>query len=313
MSNLVAAAVVAALVLTGCGQPVAGTQRADFAGRELRVVATTSMVADLVQNVAGDRAEVTGLMGPGIDPHLYKASEGDVQTLAEAGVIFYNGLHLEAKMSDVLERIEGHIETVAVTDGIDRGALIRSPQFAGQYDPHIWFDVTLWMQACERVRDALVELDPAHAAAYRANARRYLAELRALHRTVRDLAATVPAAQRVLITAHDAFNYFGAAYGFEVRGLQGISTAAEAGAADVQALAEFIAERRIPAVFVESSVPEQTIQAVEEAVASRGFDVDIGGQLYSDAMGDPGTPEGTYAGMVMHNVETIVSALRRES
>ena len=309
MSKFLPAAVALALAVAGCGQPVAGPTRPDVSGRPLRIVTTTSMVTDLVANIAGDRGEVTGLMGPGIDPHLFKASEGDVQTLAEADVIFYNGLHLEAKTSDVLERIEGRIETFAVTDGIDRRRLIRSPQFAGAYDPHVWFDVGLWIDAGERVRDALVELDPAHAGVYRENARRYLSELAALDAEVRNLVARVPEGRRVLITAHDAFSYFGKAYGFEVRGLQGISTAAEAGAADVQALADFIVERRIPAVFVESSVPQQTIRAMQEAVRSRGFEVEIGGQLFSDAMGDAGTPEGTYPGMVRHNVETIVSAL----
>ena len=309
MSKLIALLGVVALFSAGCGQPVARTEQPDLAGRQIRVVTTTSMITDLVENVAGERADVTGLMGPGIDPHVYKASEGDVQTLAEADVIFYNGLHLEAKMADVLERIEGHIETVAVTEKIEASALLESPQFAGAFDPHVWFDVRLWMMALEQVRDSLVELDPAHADVYRTNARRYLAELAKLDRDVRELVERVPPKQRVLVTAHDAFNYFGKAYGFEVLGLQGISTAAEAGAGDVQALAEFIAERRIPAIFVESSVPQQTIKAVQEAVRSRGFDVQIGGQLYSDAMGDPGTAEGTYPGMVRHNVETIVNAL----
>ena len=312
MSKFVLFATALALFVSGCGQPVAATERPDVSGRKLRVVTTTSMVTDLVENVAGERADVSGLMGPGIDPHVYKASEGDVMTLAEADVIFYNGLHLEAKMADVLERIEGHIETVPVTAGIPREELLGSPQFAGAYDPHVWFDVRLWMEAARQVRDSLVELDPAHAEVYRENARAYLAELEDLDRDVRELVERVPRERRVLITAHDAFNYFGQAYGFEVRGLQGISTAAEAGAADVQALADFIAERRIPAIFVESSVPQQTIRAVEEAVRSRGFDVEIGGQLYSDAMGDAGTPEGTYPGMVRHNVETIVTALLRD-
>ena len=309
-----AAAVVASGALAGCGQPVGETQTPDVSGRKVRIVATTSMVADLARNVAGERAaEVTGLMGPGIDPHVYKASEGDVQTLAEADVILYNGLHLEAKMSDVLERVERGAVTSAVADGIDRGRLIRPPEFAGAYDPHVWFDVRLWMEAAKQVRNTLAGLDPAHQDLYRANASRYLAELAALDREVRRLVATLPPERRVLVTAHDAFNYFGRAYGFQVRGLQGISTAAEAGAADVQALADFISERRIPALFAESSVPQQTIKAVQEAVRSRGFDVEIGGGLFSDAMGDPGSPEGTYPGMVRHNVRTIVSALRGDA
>lgn len=229
--------------------------------------------------------------------------------MMEADVIFYNGLHLEAKMADVLEQMQGSIRTVAVTDAIDRNLLIAPPQFEGAYDPHVWFDVTLWMKAVEKVRDTLVEMDPASADTYDANAQRYLEELAQLDAYVRAQAERVPAEQRVLVTAHDAFHYFGRAYGFEVRGLQGISTATEAGTADVQALADFIAERRIPAIFVESSVPQRNLEAVQEAVRARGFEVKIGGQLYSDAMGDPGTPEGTYVGMVRHNIDTIVTAL----
>ena len=224
-------------------------------------------------------------------------------------MIFYGGLHLEAKMADVLERIADQRATQAVTDAIPRSQLLSPAQFDGQHDPHVWFDVELWQHAVEQIRDTLSELDPGSAELYRANADAYLAELRALDRYVAEQAARVPAERRVLITAHDAFNYFGTAYGFEVRGLQGISTAAEAGAGDVQALASFIAERRIPALFVESSVSPRTITAVREAVRSRGFDVEIGGSLFSDAMGDEGTPEGTYVGMVRHNVDTIVAGL----
>jgi manganese/zinc/iron transport system substrate-binding protein len=267
------------------------------------------MITDIVQNVGGENVEVTGLMGPGIDPHLYKASERDVITLASADVIFYNGLHLEAGMATVFERMQGRIRTAAVTDGIDRSQLSAPPEFEGNYDPHVWFDVSMWMQAVATVRDTLAEMDPAHGEAYQANAARYLAELEALHAYVTARAEQVPPEHRVLITAHDAFNYFGRAYGFEVRGLQGISTATEAGTADVQELVSFIVERRIPALFVESSVPPRTIEAVKAAVQARGFDVRIGGELFSDAMGNPGTPEGTYIGMVRHNIDTIVNAL----
>src|SRR5687767_14213021 len=220
--------------------------------------------------VAGDRVNVTSLMGPGIDPHLYRASEGDVSLLSNADLVLFNGLHLDAKMGEVLEQMCGRVTTVAVSEKIDRSTLLAPPEFAGNFDPHIWFDVRLWMQAVERIRDALVTADSAGAATYRANAEAYLKELAALDDEVRAGARTVPAERRVVITAHDAFNYFGRAYGFEVRGLQGISTATEAGTADVQALAQFIEERRIPAIFVESSVSPRTIEAVQEAVRSRG-------------------------------------------
>jgi manganese/zinc/iron transport system substrate-binding protein len=249
-------------------------------------------------------------MGPGVDPHLYKASEGDVRLLQEADLIFYNGLHLEAQMGEVLERLnEFGIRTVAVTDKVDRSLLQSPPEFAGNYDPHVWFDVTLWMQAAEQVRETLMEVDPENSSVYAANAETYLTSLEELHQYVLNQANSIPAEQRVLITAHDAFNYFGRAYGFEVRGLQGISTEAQAGTADVQALADFIVEKQIPAIFVESSVPQRNVEAVQAAVQAQGFDVKIGGSLFSDAMGTEGTPEGTYVGMVRHNIDTIVNAL----
>jgi manganese/zinc/iron transport system substrate-binding protein len=284
-----------------------------IAERTINVVTTTGMIADAVINVGGERVQVQSLMGPGVDPHLYKASENDVQTLQEADIVFYNGLHLEAQMGEVLERMNDFgIRTVVVTDKIDRSALLAPPEFAGNYDPHVWFDVTLWMKTAEQVREALVEVDPTSQSVYEANAEAYLAELAELHEYVLRQAEGIPAEQRVLITAHDAFNYFGRAYGFEVRGLQGISTEAQAGTADVQALADFIVERQIPAVFVESSVPQRNVEAVQAAVQSRGFDVKIGGSLFSDAMGTAGTPEGTYVGMVRHNIDTIVAALTGE-
>ena len=277
--------------------------------KPIRVVTTIGMITDIVQNVGGDRVNATGLMGPGIDPHLYKASVGDVARLAGADLIFYNGLHLEGKMAGVLERMQDQIKTVAVTRDIDRAVLLAPPEFEGAYDPHVWFNVTLWMKAVERVRDTLVEVDNGSAELYRANTKDYLAKLEELHDYVVQQAERVPSDQRVLVTAHDAFNYFGRAYGFEVRGLQGISTAAEAGTADVQALVQFIVERRIPAMFVETSVPRQSIEAVQAAVKAKGFSVEIGGQLFSDAMGASGTPEGTYIGMVRHNIDTIVASL----
>jgi manganese/zinc/iron transport system substrate-binding protein len=293
----------------GCG-PAASGEDGDLADRPIRAVATIGMITDIVRIIGGERVNAIGLMGPGIDPHLYKASEGDVARLQQADVIFYNGLHLEAQMAGVLERMEdGEIRTVAVTDGIDRALLLAPPEFQGAYDPHVWFDVTLWMKAVEAVRDTLAEMDPGSAELYQANAERYLQELEALHEYVQTQAAEVAESKRVIVTAHDAFNYFGRAYGFEVRGLQGISTEAQASTADVQALAAFIAERQIPAVFVESSVPRRNVEAVQAAVRDRGFDVVIGGSLFSDAMGDAGTPEGTYVGMVRHNIDTVVGAL----
>ncbi|HET9589784.1 MAG TPA: zinc ABC transporter substrate-binding protein [Anaerolineales bacterium] len=309
MKRIAVAVLLITVLLSACA---GGSDAPDgpISDRKLNIVTTTGMIADIVKNVGGDRVQVTGLMGPGVDPHLYKASEGDVQLLQEADVIFYNGLHLEAQMGGVLERLNDFgIRTVAVTDKVDRSLLQAPPEFQGSYDPHIWFDVTLWMSAAEQVRETLIEVDPDSSSTYEANAEAYLNELEELHQYVLDQANTIPAEQRILITAHDAFNYFGRAYGFEVRGLQGISTEAQAGTADVQALANFIVERQVPAIFVESSVPQRNIEAVQAAVQAQGFDVSIGGSLFSDAMGSEGTPEGTYVGMVRHNIDTIVDAL----
>lgn len=299
--------ILGALSITGCNQMAVA--EGDISDRTVNVVATTGMITDIVENVGGERVQVTGLMGPGVDPHLYKATAGNVATLMNADVIFYNGLHLEAQLGEVLEQMHARTVTAAVAEGIDPSLLLAPPEFQGAYDPHVWMDVTLWMTAVDVVRDTLVELDPTHAEVYENNASRYLAELDDLHQYVLSQAATLPEDQRVLITAHDAFNYFGRAYGFEVRGLQGISTVAEASTADVQDLAAFIVERRIPALFVETSVPIRTIEAVSAAAQAQGFEVRLGGSLFSDAMGDPGTAEGTYIGMIRHNIDTIVGSL----
>lgn len=292
--------------LPSCEQQDKSKKRGDG---QLNVVVTVGMIADIAQIVGGDHVKMTGLMGPGIDPHLYKATAGDVSRLSGADVIFYNGLHLEAKMADVLQRMSGQTITVAVTEGIDRSILLTPPEFEGAIDPHVWFDVRLWKKAVEIIRDTLIEADAKHAESYGRNSKDYLAKLDELHEYVKTQAKRVPENQRVLVTAHDAFNYFGRAYGFQVRGLQGISTVSEAGTADIQELAKFIVQRRIPAMFVETSVSSRNIEAVQAAVKSRGFDVEIGGKLFSDAMGDPGTPEGTYIGMVRHNIDTIVKSL----
>ncbi|HRJ57690.1 MAG TPA: zinc ABC transporter substrate-binding protein [Anaerolineales bacterium] len=309
MKKIVLAVLTLSLLLSACATETGS----NTTNGKLNIVTTTGMIADIVINVGGEHVEVTSLMGPGVDPHLYKASEGDIRRLQEANLIFYNGLHLEAQLGEVLEKMNDfNITTVAVADEIDPAILLSHPQYEDAYDPHIWFDVTLWMQAVRRVQETLSETDPAHKSAYEANATAYLAQLEELHQYVFSQAESIPAEKRVIITAHDAFSYFGRAYGFEVRGLQGISTESQAGTADVQALAEFIVEQQIPAIFVESSVPQRNVEAVQAAVQSQGFDVQIGGSLFSDAMGSEGTPEGTYIGMVRHNIDTIVTALKGE-
>ncbi|MCW5873127.1 MAG: zinc ABC transporter substrate-binding protein [Anaerolineales bacterium] len=296
---------VLALALSACAA------QAPDSGK-LRVVTTIGQIADAARIIGGDLIEVTPLMGPGVDPHLYVASEGDVTTLQNADIIFYNGLFLEAQMDNILEQISEYKTVVPVAESIPADRLLASPIYPDEHDPHVWFDVQLWRYVVEAVRDTLMAAEPENAATFEANAAAYLAELDTLDAYVRSQAERLSAEERVLITAHDAFNYFGRAYGFEVMGLQGISTQSEASTSDVQQLANTIVERQIPAVFIESSVPVRTVEALQEAVRAQGHEVAIGGQLFSDAMGDPATAEGTYLGMVRHNIDTIVGALLGE-
>lgn len=296
--------IIAAIILIGCA-PTKTVQQTET----LNVVSTIGMINDLVKNIGGEKVNAVGLMGPGVDPHLYKASEGDVSLLANADIIFYNGLHLEARMGEVLEQMNKDITTVAVTKDIDEEYLLSSQDYTNQHDPHVWFDVTIWKRAAQIVLEELQNIDPSNSDYYQQRANEYIPQLDELHTYVQQRADALPKEQRVLVTAHDAFRYFGKAYDFEVVGLQGISTEAEAGTKDVQDLVDFIVSRKIKALFVESSIPERNIKAVQEAVRANGWDVEIGGELFSDAMGDEGTPEGTYKGMVKHNIDTIVGAL----
>jgi manganese/zinc/iron transport system substrate-binding protein len=278
---------------------------------KLNVVTTTTMITDLVKNIGGDSINVQGLMGSGVDPHLYKASEGDVSKLVNADIIFYNGLHLEGKLVEVSEKMGSATKTpIALAYELDKSTLIGSDYFASNYDPHVWFDINYFGLFAEKVAKVLTEQDPKNAELYAKNMTSYLMNLKMLHEKVNTKIAQLPKEKRILVTAHDAFNYFGKAFDFEVVGLQGLSTATEAGVKDVQKLAAFIIEKNIKAVFVESSVPKRTIEALQAAVKSKGHDVEIGGTLYSDALGTKGTIEGTYIGMFEYNVNTIVNALK---
>ena len=302
-------ALLSSSLLLGCAGDD-GRQSDDPSTRRIQVVSTVGMITDSAEQIGGDRVNVMGLMGPGVDPHLYKASASDVAKMQKADIIFYNGLHLEGAMGELFEQMVGRKPTVAVAEGISEEKLLSDPGKRGVHDPHVWFDVSLWIDAARKIEDALVEVDPQSEQAYRARGQAYRDSLAQLQQFVEARAAELPVEQRVLITAHDAFHYFGRAYGFEVYGLQGISTVSEAGTADVQKLADFIAARHVPAIFVESSVPPRTIEALQAAVKARGFQVSIGGELFSDAMGDPDTSEGSYLGMVTHNINTIVDALK---
>lgn len=278
-------------------------------GNRPTIVATTGMIADLARSIAGDRAQVTALMGEGVDPHLYKPSPGDVRMLSEADGVLYNGLHLEGRMGEVLENLGKRKVVVAVAERLDHAKLISPPEFPGEHDPHVWFDVSLWAEVAPAIRDALIKADPAGEADYRRGSEQVQSSLAALHTEVKTALAAVPPERRVLVTAHDAFGYFGRAYGFEVLAVQGISTDSEAGLKDINQLVDVLVSRKIPAVFFESSVPRRAIDALIEGAGSRGHTVRLGGELFSDAMGASGTPEGTYAGMIRHNVKVIVDAL----
>ncbi|HET9053866.1 MAG TPA: zinc ABC transporter substrate-binding protein [Cyclobacteriaceae bacterium] len=276
---------------------------------KIKIVTTTGMIKDAVERVVGDQAEVTALMGPGVDPHLYKATQGDLEKLTSADIIFYNGLHLEGKMGEVFEKLGRLKPVIAVTKDIPESRLRTIPGF-NVHDPHIWFDVSLWQEAVKSITGFMVEFDSASAQQYRQHSAAYRHQLDSLHHAVKQQLQQIPQEQRVLITAHDAFGYFGDAYGIEVRGLQGISTVSEFGLKDVTDLVNFIIARKIKAIFVETSVSQKSINAVVEGCNQKGWHVKIGGSLYSDAMGAAGTPEGNYAGMVNANVNTIVTALK---
>lgn len=276
-----------------------------------KVVCTTTMITDMLQELGGDKIELQGLMGSGVDPHLYKASEGDVSKLYNADLILYNGLHLEGKLVDVFEKMKNQgKQTVALSDALDSQTLIGSDYFASSYDPHIWFDTDYWVKMAALASSKLVELDPEHQVYYEERLQEFNNKIEKLAAEIRLKIKELPEDRRVLVTAHDAFNYFGRKYDFEVVGLQGLSTATEAGVQDVQRLTQFIIDRNIKAIFIESSVPRRTVEALQAAVEAQNHEVSIGGELYSDALGTKGTEEGTYTGMYRHNVNTIVNALK---
>lgn len=280
------------------------------ANAQLNIVTTTGMIADLTQNIGGDKVKVTALMSSGVDPHLYKATQGDLRKLLRADLIFYNGLHLEGKMQDVFEKMARKKPVYAISAELPPE---RLRHFDTHPDPHIWFDVQLWKQAGQYILKMLSQHQPDARKSFEHNAQRYFQQLDDLDQWVRQQMATIPQNQRILITAHDAFGYFGQAYSVKVMGLQGISTAAEFGLQDMKQLKDVIVNNGVKAVFVESSVSPRFIESLMKGVRAEGHELKIGGELYSDAMGLPGTPEGHYLGMVRHNVNTLVHALSGEA
>lgn len=276
---------------------------------QIDVVATTGMIADAALNVGGDLAKVTALMGPGVDPHSYRQTRSDIVALTRADLVLWHGLYLEAQMEELLLKLSARGNVAAVGEAVPVEQRIAHADYSGKFDPHVWMAPELWTHAVRAVGAALTRTAPEHADTFAANAETYLAEINRLSTYARDAIATVPQDARVLVTAHDAFGYFGRAYGFEVVGIQGISTESEAGLDRIRTLVEMLVSRRIGAVFVESSVSDRNIRALVEGAAAQGHEVRIGGELFSDAMGEPGTYEGTYPGMIDHNVTTIAGAL----
>ena len=278
---------------------------------KLNIVATTTMLHDLARVIGGENVEAVGLMGVGIDPHLYKASAGDVDKMNKSDVVVYNGIHLEGQMGEIFENLDKQDkDVICIEDGLEPTDIQADPLSPDSNDPHIWFDVTNWMKAATHVANSLEKIDPDNASKYKSNLDDYMKELEDLHEYINNRVNEVEKNQRVLITAHDAFNYFGSAYDFDVKGLQGISTETEAGTGDVSELAKFIADNKIKAIFVESSVPTKNIEALQDAVKVLGFDVTIGGQLYSDSLGDATDGHDTYITTCKANVDTIVDALK---
>lgn len=304
---------VAIVLVVGCtgGQGTSNEMtRSGFRGDyPIKVIATVGMVADIVRNVGGKHVAVTQVMGAGVDPHLYKASRDDVQAIMTGDIVFYSGLMLEGKMVDTLMKVSRSKPVYAVTEMIEEQNLLEPADFAGHYDPHVWMDVSAWAKCVDAVAKALSEFDVTHANEYRDNAESYRKQLMELYEYGRNSIATIPEKSRVLITSHDAFNYFGRAYGLDVQGVQGLSTESEAGLQRVNELVDLIVEKQVKAVFVESSVPRKNIEAIASGARARGHEVAIGGELFSDAMGEEGTYEGTYVGMLDHNITLTTRAL----
>lgn len=280
-----------------------------FAMEKLTIVATTGMIADTARRVGGDFVDVKGLMGSGVDPHAYRQTRSDIVAMTQADLVLFHGLYLEAQMEEFLHKLEKRVNVRAVTDTIPRDLLREHPDYEDKFDPHVWMVPDIWTHCVMHIRDVMTEARPDMAEAFAANTKTLLQELGNLQAYAKTASATVPDNSRVLVTAHDAFGYFGREYDFEVLGIQGISTQSEAGLNRIGELVDILVERKISAVFVESSVSDRSIRALSEGAAAQGHNVIIGGELFSDAMGAEGTYEGTYPGMIDHNVTVIANAL----
>jgi len=296
-----------AALLCAAAMPLAAQNAA--ASKKIDVVATTGMLADVMRAVGGERVQVTALLGTGIDPHTHRQTSSDVARLTRADVVVYHGLGLEMPMEPLLKDLARRKTVAALQEAIPKEQLLGDEETPGQYDPHVWQDPALWHWVIEAGRDTLIKADPQGKAAYEAGAQRYIAQVQELNARIKTVLQQVPQASRVLVTAHDAFRYFARAYGYEVYGVQGISTESEAGLRRVEELVDFLVKNKIAAIFVETMVSDQNIRALIEGSGARGHKVSIGGELYSDSMGAPGTKEGSYLGMIEYNANTIARAL----
>ena len=301
--NLVIAVCVAMMLLISCGKGGASS------GKKIKVTTTTTMLTDLVKTIGGDKVEVTGLMGEGVDPHLYSASAGDIEKLGNADIIVYGGLHLEGKMTEIFEKLTSQNKNILnVGEKLDKSKIHLVDQ--NTPDPHVWFNTELWEKEAEAVEAELSKFDPKNSEYYKENLKKYKVELVELTNYVKTEFSKIPEKSRVLVTAHDAFNYFGEQFGLQVKAIQGVSTDSETGTKNISDLANFIVQRNIKAIFVESSVPKKSIEALQEAVKARGKEVKIGGELYSDSLGDEAHNTETYIKTVKANADTIVNALK---
>lgn len=310
MIRLMILGVSLAFVLLGCSKTTnEPTHEEDSIKKPIQVVTTIAQIGEPMQIIGGDRVEVTSLMGPGVDPHLYEATQGDIATLQNADIIFYNGLYLEGNLGDIFNKLRETKPVFAIGETIDEGRLLKDEE--GATDPHIWFDLDLWKEALESATDELIKFSPDDASYFEQNKQAYFSKIDELKAEAIEKMSSIPKEQRILVTAHDAFGYFGRMYDIEVVGLQGLSTEDEVGISDIHSTVDLLLEKKVPSVFVESSINQNSIKAVIEGAAKKGLDVTLGGELFSDAMGAAGTEEGTYLGMYRHNVNTVYDGLTR--
>lgn len=298
------------LIVSACGTENTQTNEVDLDSEEtIHIVTTIAQIGEPMERIGGDRVEVTSLMGPGVDPHLYEATQGDIQTLQNADIVFYSGLHLEGNLVEIFSNLKKTKPTAALAESINENQLLRDEE--GAIDPHVWFDLDLWKEALQHATEELKKYSPEDADYFEENKQAYFSQIDEVKTEAEGKLSSIPSDQRVLVTAHDAFGYFGRLFNIEVVGLQGLSTEDEVGISDIQSTINLLVEKQVPAVFVESSINQNSIKAVIEGATKTGLDVELGGELFSDAMGKAGTEEGTYLGMYRHNVNTIYQGLTR--